>query len=74
MNPFKSFKLMWWKAGLLKLSMLRLGLAGGPRWLAGGAAGPVPGSGVLSQLRLSEADVAGHHGELHSMDTPSPWA
>lgn len=32
MNPFKSFKLTWWQASLLKLSMLCLGLAVGSTW------------------------------------------
>jgi hypothetical protein len=32
MNPFKSFQLTWWQAGLLKLSMLCLGLVVGSTW------------------------------------------
>jgi hypothetical protein len=32
MNPFKSFELTWWQGGLLKLSMLCLGLAVGSTW------------------------------------------
>ncbi len=32
MNPLKSFTLSWWQAGLLKLSMLALGLAVGATW------------------------------------------
>jgi hypothetical protein len=32
MNPFKSFTLTWWQAGLLKLSMASLGLAVGASW------------------------------------------
>jgi hypothetical protein len=32
MNPFKSFELTWWQAGLLKVSMLCLGLAVGSTW------------------------------------------
>ncbi len=34
MNPFKAFQLMWWQAGLLKLSMLALGLVVGSTWPA----------------------------------------
>ena len=29
MNPFKSFTLTWWQGGLLKVSMVSLGLAVG---------------------------------------------
>jgi hypothetical protein len=32
MNLFKSFRLTWWQTGLLKLSMLSLGLAVGSTW------------------------------------------
>ncbi len=32
MNPFKSFMLTWWQAGLLKLAMLCLGLVVGSSW------------------------------------------
>jgi hypothetical protein len=32
MNPFESFWLTWWQAGLLKLSMVALGLAVGSTW------------------------------------------
>lgn len=32
MNPFKSFRLTWWQGGLLKLSMVSLGLAVGSTW------------------------------------------
>jgi hypothetical protein len=32
MNPFKSFRLTWWQAGLLKLSMVALGLTVGSMW------------------------------------------
>jgi hypothetical protein len=32
MNLFKSFRLTWWQTGLLKLSMVSLGLAAGSTW------------------------------------------
>ncbi len=32
MNPFQSFTLTWWQAGLLKLSMASLGLAVDSSW------------------------------------------
>ncbi len=32
MNPFKSFQLTWWEAGLLNLSMAALGLIVGSTW------------------------------------------
>lgn len=32
MNPFKSFTLTWWQGGLLKVSMVSLGLAVGSTW------------------------------------------
>ncbi|HSB78121.1 MAG TPA: hypothetical protein VLM91_05000 [Candidatus Methylomirabilis sp.] len=34
MRPFKAFRLTWWQAGLLKLSMVALGLAVGSTWPA----------------------------------------
>jgi hypothetical protein len=32
MNPFKSFCLTWWQAGLWKLAMVSFGLALGANW------------------------------------------
>ncbi|OGQ56123.1 MAG: hypothetical protein A2W66_08360 [Deltaproteobacteria bacterium RIFCSPLOWO2_02_56_12] len=32
MNPFKSYVFTWWQLGLLKTSMLALGLALGATW------------------------------------------
>ncbi len=32
MNPFKSYTLKWWQVGLLKVSMLALGLVVGATW------------------------------------------
>jgi hypothetical protein len=32
MNPFKSFTLKWWQTGLLKLSMISLGIILGIYW------------------------------------------
>ena len=32
MNPFKTFCLTWWQAGLWKLSLLSLGLVVGATW------------------------------------------
>ncbi len=32
MNPFKSYTLTWWQVGLLKVSMLALGLVIGATW------------------------------------------
>lgn len=32
LNPFKTFTLKWWQAGLFKLGMLALGIAVGSYW------------------------------------------
>jgi len=32
MNPFKSFCLTWWQAGLFKVAVLSVGLAVGANW------------------------------------------
>ncbi len=32
MNPFRSYTLEWWQVGVLKLSMIALGIAVGVTW------------------------------------------